>query len=305
MNIIPCISIQIRTVVLCITLNKTICNNTCSILVYLLERVMREKSVSDALKQLAKRQAVRQYSARPPLKIETNKWMQPVENTDNSADSGDNVQIDRVTTGTDSVTGRTIRVTVPSHPKKAIQGDRHPGTSVDNRNDGSNRWMDDLECMDNDRITVDNSRTINVRESTQGDTRCRNADQTFFGLVQSELQVTSKPTHTRETLDDKQSKEKSQSSGTSSVRQGASIDNDGPSRIIRIPCGEDTDAISPGDTMDKLGSARQDYNKHMQMLIERLAAHKFSKPGMETVVPKPPARPRSAKRPVSAQRMSR
>ena len=273
---------------------------------------MREKSVSDALKQLAKRQAVRQYSARPPLKIETNKWMQPVENTDNSADSGDNVKIDRVTTGTDSITGRTTRVTertdrvtVPSHPEKTLQGDRHSGTSVDNRNDGSNRWMGKLKCMDNDRITVDNSKTIDVHESTQGDASCRNADQTFFSLVQNELQVTSKPTHTRQTLDDRQSKEKSQSSGISSVRQGASVDNDGPSRIIRIPCGEDTDVVSTRDTMDKLGSARQDYNKHMQMLIERLAAHKFSKPSMETVVPKPPTRPRSAKRPVSAQRMSR
>ena len=148
---------------------------------------MREKSVSDALKQLAKRQAVRQYSARPPLKIETNKWMQPVENTDNSADSGDNVKIDRVTTGTDSITGRTTRVTertdrvtVPSHPEKTLQGDRHSGTSVDNRNDGSNRWMDKLKCRDNDRITVDNSKTIDVHESTQGDARCRNADQTFL-----------------------------------------------------------------------------------------------------------------------------
>lgn len=268
---------------------------------------MREKSVSDALKQLAKRQAVRQYSARPPLKIETNKWMQPVENTDNSADSGDNVMIDRVTGRTIRATERTDKVAVPSH-RKTVQGDRHSGTSIDNQNDGSDIWMDNPGFMsthiDNERVTVDN-RTINVHESTQGETRCSNADRTFASLVQNELQVTSKPTHTRKTLDDRQSKEKCQSSRISSDRQDASTDKGGPSRIIRIPCGDDTDVVSTGDTMDKLGSARQDYNKHMQMLIERLAAHKFSKPSMETVVPKPPTRPRSAKRPVSAQRMSR
>ena len=266
---------------------------------------MREKSVADALKQLAKRQAARQYSARPPLKIETNKWMQPVENTDHSADSGDNGIIDRVTGRTIRATERTDKLAVPSH-RKTVQGDGHSGTSIDNQNDGSDIWMDNLESthIGNERVTVDN-RTINVRESTQGETRCRNADRTFASLVQNELQVTSKPTHTRKTLDDRQSKDKRQSSTISSVRQDASTDERGPSRIIRIPCGDDTDVVSTGDTMDKLGSARQDYNKHMQMLIERLAAHKFSKPSMETVVPKPPARPRSAKRPVSAQRLSR
>lgn len=274
---------------------------------------MREKSVSEALKQLAKRQAVRQYSARPPLKIETNKWMQPVENTDNSADSGDNVRIDRVTASTDRVTGRTDRVTgrtdrvtgrtdrVTAHshyPTKRIQSDKPVGTSGDNQSDGSNTR--------NDSESVDKRRTFDVHEGIQGDTRYRNADQTFFSLVQNELQVTSKPAHTRETPDNRQSKGKSESSVISMDSQSPSIDRDGPSRIIRIPCGDDsTDMVSTGDTVDKLGSARQDYNKHMQMLIERLAAHKFSNPSMEAIVPKPPTRPRSAKRPVSAQRMAR
>ena len=279
---------------------------------------MREKSVSEALKQLAKRQAVRQYSTRPPLKIETNKWMQPVENTDNSADSGDNIRTDRVTMGTDRVASRVDAVSArldraPCHShnvNRRIPGDRPSGTSVDIRSGDSNRWTDNIGCIgtsvNNDRVTVDNEGTIDARGSIQGDKRTSNADHTFFSLVKNELQVTSKPTHTRQTLDSRKSKEKSEISGISMDRQSSSVDRDGPSRIIRIPCGDnDTDMVSTGETMDKLGSAREDYNKHMQMLIERLAAHKFSKSNTEAVVPKPPARPRSAKRPVSAQRMSR
>ena len=94
--------------------------------------------------------------------------------------------------------------------------------------------------------------------------------------------------------------------GHSMDKQGTSVDTKHSSRIIRIPCGDEaTDVITTGETTDKLGSAREDYNKHMQLLIERLAAHKFSKPSIEAVIPKPPTRPRPAKHPVSAQRMSR
>ena len=267
--------------------------------------------MSDALKQLAKRQAVRQYSARPPLKIETNKWMQPVENTDNSADSGDNTRTNRVTGRTDRVPARTERVTAYSHyPMKRDQSEGACGTSVDNRNEDSNRWMDNASYMS---TIVDNDRTVDIHEHTQGDRRGINADQTFFSLVHNELQVTSKPTHSRETADSKSEKQRYHKSGTSMDKQGHSMDKQGTSvdtkhssRIIRIPCGDEaTDVITTGETTDKLGSAREDYNKHMQLLIERLAAHKFSKPSIEAVIPKPPTRPRPAKHPVSAQRMSR
>ncbi|XP_028395894.1 tubulin polyglutamylase TTLL5-like [Dendronephthya gigantea] len=262
------------------------------------ERIAREKSVSEALKQLAKRRAIRQYSARPPVKIETNKWMHPVENTDNSADSSDNLMINRVPSSTDRVPMRTSKVAA-----------RPIRTSVDNSEDG---WMVNEGYiginLDDDKVT---GWTSDVHKGTQGDRRTANADRGFFTSAHNELQVSSKPTHSREIVETKRSEEKLQETysdnrGHPMDKQGSSVKKNIPSRVIRIPCGdEDTDVAKTGDTMDKLGSAREDYNKHMQMLIERLAAHKFSKPNMEAVIPKPPARPRSAKRPVSAQRMSR
>ena len=265
----------------------------------LLERLAREKSVSEALKQLARRRAIRQYSARPPVKIETNKWMHPVENTDNSADSSDNLMINRVPSSTDRVPVRTSKVAA-----------RPIRISVDNRSEDG--WMDNEgyigTTLDNDGVT---GWTSDVHKGTQVDRRTTNADRTFFRSVHNELQVSSKPTHSREVVETKRSEKKlhetyTDNQGHPMVKQGSSVDKNVPSRVIRIPCGdEDTDVVTTGDTMDKLGSAREDYNKHMQMLIERLAAHKFSKPNTEAVVPKPPARPRSAKRPVSAQRMSR
>ena len=241
--------------------------------------------------------------------------MQPVENTDNSADSGDNTRTDRVCSSTGGVAGRPERVN--NRAKRVTTHTRGGsfGTLVDNRNQDSNTWMANAgyigATIDNDRVTVGKS---NVHEGQESDRRGYNADQTFFSMVQKELQVTSKPTHSRETLGTRQSeKQLYQTSRSSSDKkdhsmnkQGTSMDIEHSSKIVRIPCGDQaTDEVTTSETMDKLGSARQDYNKHMQMLIERLAAHKFSKPGMEPVVPKPPSRPRSAKRPVSAQRMSR
>ena len=239
-----------------------------------------------------------------------------MENTDNSADSGDNTRIDRVSTTTDRIASRTERDTGRTERVTADTRGRPFGTLVDDRNEDSNTWMGNAgyngATIDNDEITVDNDRTVHVHDGQRGDRRGYNADQTFFSLVHKELQVTSKPTHSRETLDTKQS-EKQRYQSTSGVKkdhcvdkQGTSVDTKHPSRIVRIPCGDEaTDEVTTGVSVDKLGSARQDYNKHMQVLMERLAAHKFSKPGMEPVVPKPPTRPRSAKRPVSAQRMSR
>lgn len=256
--------------------------------------------MSDALKQLAKRQAVRQYCARLPLKIESNKWMQPVENTDNSDSAGDNLGVNRVTssserikTGADRMIGRKDRVTTQSscNSQRKANSYRTLLKSGDNQSECSNTW--------NIGLTVDNNCAGEVHEST-GDNRTRNA------LVQNDLDVTSKPTHTRETFDCGKPRMKHANAVISMDNEGPSIVKNVPSSVIKIPCGDDCkDRASTGDTIDKLGSARQDYNNHMQMLIERLAAHKFSNGTMEAVVPKPPTRPRSAKRPVSAQRISR
>lgn len=122
---------------------------------------------------------------------------------------------------------------------------------------------------------------------SEAESRHSNADETFFTFVN--YGSTSKHDHRKVKYEQQECKK---TQFKESVRSSSEI---------RIPCGAESDV----EREDKLKSARADYNQHMQLLIERLAAHKFNKTNNEIVVPKPPSRPRSAKRPVSVQRMSR
>lgn len=199
----------------------------------ILDSSTNEKSVSDVLKKLARRQAVRQYEARLALSIETNNWVQPVgmvEKTVNNRDNGDSEKRGKVQSG------------------------------------------------------------------LQPESRHSDADETFFTFVN----YGSSSTHDhRKVKYEEQECKKAQFK--ESVRESSAVvPRAFSSSEIRIPCGE-----SDVERKDNLGSARGEYNQHMQLLIERLAAHKFNKTNNEIVVPKPPSRSRSAKRPVSAQRMSR
>ena len=177
------------------------------------------EKVSEVLKKLARRQAVRQYEARLALNIETNKLVQPMGMAEKTVENGD------------------------SEKRGKVQ--------------------------------------------SEAESRHSNADETFFTFVN--YGSTSKHDHRKVKYEQQECKK---TQFKESVRSSSEI---------RIPCGAESDV----EREDKLKSARADYNQHMQLLIERLAAHKFNKTNNEIVVPKPPSRPRSAKRPVSVQRMSR
>ena len=192
------------------------------------------EKVSEVLKKLARRQAVRQYEARLALNIETNKLVQPMGMVEKTVDSREN---------------------------------------------------------------GDSEKRGKVQPGLQPESRHSNADETFFTFVN--YGSTSKHDHRKVKYEQQECKK---AQFKESVRESpAVVPRAFSSSEIRIPCGAESDA----EREDKLESARANYNQHMQLLIERLAAHKFNKTNDEIVVPKPPSRPRSAKRPVSVQRMSR
>ena len=204
---------------------------------------VNENSVSEALQKLARRQAVRQYAARPALKIETNKWVQAAGKT-----------------------GKTKE-----------------------------------ETTERDK-TVSNVRIEMVKPASLPDTRHSNADETFSNFIHYELHSTLKhdPASFLHQNKDSEDKKFSLSLSESQINPEELLSSE-----IKRPCGKISEEVTAREAFDKLGSAREDYNKHIQLLIERLAAHKFDKTSEEKVVPKPPSRPRTAKRPVSAQRLSR
>ena len=257
-----------------------ISNRDCSYL-SLLEHLAIKQPVSEALKQLARRQAERQYHAKRPLKIETNKWMQqPVENTDHSADSGDNVRCDGV----------------------VEESERAPISYLSSR--------DNANFITNQETPGHTSTYGNVSRYTAGScigNGTLNVDKTYNDVLEKELQISSMPTHFRETINDiSYRKYPTLTQGIPVDRQIFEIDQGSHSKTIRIPCGgDDKSERTSSAMMDRIGSPREEYNKHMQLLIERLAAQKFNKTGDQSVVPKPPSRPRSAKRSMSSHRMTR
>lgn len=250
-----------------------------------------EKSVSETLRKLARRQAERQYSARAAVKIETNKWMEPA----GSVGKPEGTRGYKSTEIVKPDSQYFLRPPIKINTNKWVEPAGTVGKTGDN-----NRTSEQLKSGSQfDR--GDNSRI------TESDPRYSSADETFFSFVHHELQVTSKPSHPRGSPARKEPENRREECEDSRALNDSSpaVAVELPSSLIRIPCGESKEEDPAKDDLDKLDSAREDYNKHMQLLIERLAAHKFDKTRQEKVTPKPPSRPRSAKRPVSAKRMSR